>query len=67
MIAHFRFKPMFENIQIPGWFISFYYNQQYYKAEYLKDGNIRWVGETPEDSEEVEKKVHELMLFHVYD
>lgn len=67
MITHFRFKPMFENTQIPGWIVSFYYNQKSYKAEYSKDGNIEWIGEIPGEIEEVEKKVHELMLYHVYD
>lgn len=67
MITHFRFKPMFENTQIPGWTISFYYNQKLFNGEYIKDGEIKWIGDAPDDLEDVERKVHELMLFHVYD
>lgn len=67
MITHFRYKPLFENTQIPGWGISFYYKQQYYQAEYRKDGQISWLGEVPADTWDVEKKIHELMLYHVYD
>ncbi|MFP3919487.1 YheE family protein [Lysinibacillus telephonicus] len=69
MIQHFSFKPLYENTQLPGWAISFYYKQQYYNAEYKKDGGIKWLGITPDanEKEAVEKMVHELMLFHVYD
>ncbi len=69
MIQHFNFKPLYENAQLPGWLISFYYKQQYYKGEYKKDGTIKWLGFTPmtEEVETIEKMVHELMLFHVYD
>ena len=69
MIQHFNFKPLFENNLLPGWAISFYYKQQLYKAEYKKDGKIVWIGEKPSDSDlaTVEKMIHELMLFHVYD
>ena len=69
MIQHFHFKPLFENNILPGWAISFYFKQQQYKAEYRKDGQIHWIGEKPglNDIEQVEKSIHELMLFHVYD
>ncbi|MEK4230697.1 YheE family protein [Solibacillus sp. FSL H8-0538] len=69
MIQHFSFKPIFENIQIPGWTISFFYKQQRYNAEYKKDGSIVFIGATPatDDLTAVEKLVHELMLFHVYE
>ncbi|SOC40065.1 DUF5342 family protein [Ureibacillus acetophenoni] len=67
MITHFRFKPMFENTQIPGWTISFYYNQKLFNGEYKIDGEIIWIGDAPGELEDVERKVHELMLFHVYD
>lgn len=68
MIQHFNFKPLFENKQLPGWLISFY-KQQRYQAEYHKDGSIRFIGAKPteEDLVIVEKMIHELMLFHVYD
>ena len=69
MIQHFKFKPLFENKQLPGWAISFFYKQAKYQAEYKKDGTIRFIGESPakEDLANVEKMIHELMLFHVYD
>ncbi|RHW36597.1 hypothetical protein D1B33_09325 [Lysinibacillus yapensis] len=69
MIQHFQFKPIFENRVLPGWIVSFYYKQQPYKAEYKKDGEIQWIGAKPTDEEllNVEKVIHEYMLFHVYD
>ena len=69
MIQHFKFKPLFENTQLPGWAISFYYKQVKYAAEYNKDGRIKFNGAAPleEDLANVEKMIHELMLFHVYD
>ncbi len=67
MITHFRYKPLFENAQIPGWVVSFYYKQQFFQGEYRKDGAIKWTGDVPTDTLDVEKKIHELMLFHVYD
>ena len=69
MIQHFSFKPLFENSQIPGWSISFFYLNQRYLAEYHKDGSIRYISEVPseEQRDKVEKMIHELMLFHVYE
>ncbi len=69
MIQHFKFKPLFENTQLPGWAISFFYKQVKYNAEYRKDGSIKFIGQVPDESEllQVEKMIHELMLFHVYD
>ncbi len=67
MIQHFSFKPLFENIQLPGWTVSFFYRRERYSAEYLKDGTIQWTGPTPPNEEDVKKMIHELMLFHVYD
>lgn len=69
MIQHFSYKPLYENTQLPGWALSFFYKQKRYQAEYRKDGSIRYTGESPasEDLAGVEKMIHELMLFHVYD
>jgi len=69
MIQHFNFKPLFENDLLPGWAISFYFKQHSYTAEYRKDGKIVWLGDKPTDDNisAVEKMIHELMLFHVYD
>ncbi|EAZ87699.1 YheE [Bacillus sp. B14905] len=67
MIQHFSFKSLFENTQLPGWTVSFFYQRERYSAEYLKDGTIQWTGPTPPNEEDVKKMIHELMLFHVYD
>jgi len=69
MIQHFKFKPLYENSQLPGWSLSFFYKQKRYDAEYLKDGSIKYLFDQPmeEDLEQVNKMIHELMLFHVYD
>ena len=67
MIQHFSFKPLFENTQLPGWAISFFYLRERYVAEYLKDGAIQWIGPIPPNEDDVKKMIHELMLFHVYD
>ena len=69
MIQHFKYKPLFENTQLPGWGIDFFFKQTRYHAEYKKDGKIIFIGVAPDaaDIENVEKMIHELMLFHVYD
>ncbi|WP_107951268.1 YheE family protein [Lysinibacillus parviboronicapiens] len=67
MIQHFSFKPLFENTQLPGWAISFFYLRERYVAEYLKDGEIQWIGPIPPNEDDVKKMIHELMLYHVYD
>lgn len=69
MIQHFSYKPLFENSQIPGWAVSFFFQQQRYVAEYYKDGRIQFIGNAPSEEQlvNVEKMVHELMLFHVYE
>lgn len=67
MIQHFSFKPLFENAQLPGWTISFFYKSERYVAEYEKDGSIKWIGPSPSDEENVKKLIHNLMLYHIYD
>ncbi|WP_274308082.1 YheE family protein [Solibacillus daqui] len=69
MIQHFSYKPLFENSQIPGWSISFFFKNERFAADYYKDGSIRFIGNAPQQDElaNVEKMVHELMLFHVYE
>ncbi len=67
MIQHFSFKPLFEHTQLPGWAISFFYLRERYVAEYLKDGEIQWIGPIPPNEDDVKKMIHELMLYHVYD
>ena len=69
MIQHFSYKPLFENSQIPGWSISFFYQNQRYHAEYYKDGSIHYRNGIPSEEQrtDLEKMIHELMLFHVYE
>ena len=69
MISHFEWKSLYETDKIPGWKFSFYYDRKRYNGIYHKDGSINWVNTTPNDStkKELESKVHELMLYHVYD
>lgn len=69
MIQHFSYKPLFENSQIPGWSIRFFYNNERFVADYYKDGSIQFIGNAPaaEQLATVEKMIHELMLFHVYE
>ena len=69
MIQHFSFKPLYENTQLPGWALTFFYKQKRYQAEYKKDGTITFISDEPpqEQLAGVEKMIHELMLFHVYD
>lgn len=67
MLQHFKFTPMFENHQLPGWNISFFYKNERITGEYHPDGTITWRNKQPEDEETVKKMIHDLMLFHVYD
>lgn len=66
MIQHFSFKPLY-NESLPGWVITFFYKRERYQAEYDKDGEIRWLHDTPPDEQQVKTLIHELMLFHVYE
>jgi hypothetical protein len=67
MLQHFSYKPMFENTQLPGWTFAFFFKSIRYTGEYLPDGTIKWLGETPPEEENIKKMIHELMTFHVYD
>ncbi|MCA1030852.1 YheE family protein [Bacillus timonensis] len=69
MLSHFQWKPLYENKQLPGWRISFYYKGVNYQGIYHKDGVIEWVNQLPpnEDMKEISSQVHELMLYHVYE
>ncbi|OCS87037.1 YheE family protein [Caryophanon tenue] len=66
MIQHFSFKPLY-NEALPGWVVTFFYKRERYRAEYNKEGDIRWLDATPPDEENVKKYIHDLMLFHVYE
>ncbi|MFE8700186.1 YheE family protein [Cytobacillus sp. FJAT-54145] len=69
MLTHFQFKPLFENKQMPGWRISFYFRKQKYNGIYHPDGKIEWTSEAPpsHDVEAIIDNIHALMNFHVYD
>jgi hypothetical protein len=69
LITHFQWKPLFEDKNLPGWRISFYFKKQACQAIYHKNGEIEWTGAQPPtaDEESVKSMIHELMLFHVYE
>ncbi|MED4206040.1 YheE family protein [Neobacillus mesonae] len=69
MITHFQFKPLFENKNIPGWHISFYFKKQRYTGIYHQTGKIEWPTVVPEpaDLQSLTSQIHELMLYHVYE
>ncbi|MBE1554932.1 YheE family protein [Sporosarcina limicola] len=67
MLQHFSYKPMYENKQLPGWTFAFFFQKKRYTGDYLPDGTMTWIGDTPSDEENVKKMIHELMTFHVYD
>ncbi|MBM7702705.1 YheE family protein [Metabacillus iocasae] len=69
MISHFQVKPLYRNSQLPGWTISFYFNGQFYQADYEKDGSILWKEDQPLEQHlsSITTHIHELMLFHVYE
>ncbi len=67
MLQHFKFKPMFDNHQLPGWDISFFHKNERITGEYHPDGTIVWSSNPPQDEEAIKTMIHELMLYHVYD
>ncbi|PQD95546.1 hypothetical protein CYL18_09695 [Pradoshia eiseniae] len=69
MISHFTFQSLYQTEKIPGWSFSFYYEGKRYTGVYHKDGSIEWTNNLPSESslKELESRLHELMLYHVYD
>ncbi|WP_318505380.1 YheE family protein [Bacillus sp. T3] len=69
MITHFQFKPLYQNSQLPGWKFSFYFQKQQFSGIYHQSGTIEWSSVQPDKNykEQLEKHIHELMLFHVYE
>jgi hypothetical protein len=69
MLSHFQYQPLYENKEMPGWRISFYFKNKKYNGFYNPDGSIEWTGATPpaDDEDRIKSGIHELMLFHVYD
>ncbi|PTY81288.1 DUF5342 family protein [Heyndrickxia sporothermodurans] len=70
MIQHFKYKSLYKNQQLPGWYISFYHQKEKHEGVYHPDGKIEWTSSYSFDTEtekNVKKQIHELMLYHVYD
>ncbi|MDQ0174808.1 DUF5342 family protein [Bacillus chungangensis] len=67
-MQHFQYESLYHNEQIPGWRISFYFKKQKWEGIYHSNGKIEWRNPLPAaDQTDIEKQVHELMIFHVYD
>jgi hypothetical protein len=68
IINHFQYREINSTILRRAWEISFWKDNQYYKAVYERDGTIDWgeKGYNGEDRKEVERQIHDLMDFHVY-
>ncbi len=69
MIQHFQYQSLYKNNKLPGWSFSFYFEKCKFEGIYHRDGKIEWTTELPPaaDLQLIEKQIHELMLFHVYD
>ncbi len=69
MITHFQYKSIYENKQLPGWTFTFYFKKQKYSGIYHPTGKVEWTSTTPQtvDIPLLERQIHELMVFHVYD
>ncbi|KKB35628.1 YheE family protein [Bacillus thermotolerans] len=67
MLLHFQYKPLYKEQKLPGWSFSFYYHKQRLTGNYFSDGTIEWLSDIPQEREQLEQQIHELMLFHVYD
>ncbi|UAC48954.1 YheE family protein [Bacillus aquiflavi] len=67
MLTHFQLQSLYENKQMPGWRISFYYKREKYTAIYHQNGSIEWTSSIPPEINKKNEQIHELMLFHVYD
>jgi Family of unknown function (DUF5342) len=69
MLQHFQIQPLYNNDQIPGWMITFFYKREKFKAYYLQNGQIEWIQGIPlkDEEKQIKEMIHELMLFHVYD
>lgn len=69
MLQHFQYKPLFVSEKIPGWSFSFYFQNAHYTGLYHGNGAIEWHLATPDEEfrNQLEKQIHELMLYHVYE
>lgn len=69
MLQHFQFHPLYKDKRIPGWTFSFYFYGKKFEGIYHQDGKIEYTSDKPdtENANGLEKQIHDLMLFHVYD
>ncbi|MFS0613640.1 DUF5342 family protein [Lederbergia ruris] len=69
MFQHFQVQTILPNQQHLGWKFSFFYKQRKISGLYYPNGQIHW--ESPltflESRDKLEKQVHDLMIFHIYD
>ncbi|MFD1707313.1 YheE family protein [Siminovitchia sediminis] len=69
MLQHFQYQPLYQDRRIPGWTFSFYFSGKRFEGIYHQDGTIEWLSDTPnvKDDSHLQKEIHDLMLYHVYD
>lgn len=69
MLLHFQIKSLFPNQYVAGWMFSFYFNQTKYEGIYQADGQINWTSSKPDSLyiDKVQKQIHDLMIYHIYD
>ncbi|HZG70766.1 MAG TPA: YheE family protein [Chondromyces sp.] len=69
MLLHFQYKPLYQGQKLPGWRFSFFYQNIHYRGTYNGNGTIEWQHLPPNEDEkkQLEKQIHELMIYHVYE
>lgn len=69
MLAHFQVSLANNSMIKPSWQFSFFFQGKYYKGMYHYNGNIDWTPLIPEEEDraDLEQRVHDLMLYHVYE
>ncbi|MBS4210713.1 DUF5342 family protein [Bacillus sp. FJAT-50079] len=69
MLTHFQIQSLYEDQRLPGWLFSFYFQQAKHQGIYLPNGTIKWSTKQiePEQIGQIEKQIHDLMIFHIYD
>jgi hypothetical protein len=65
MLTHFQWKSSNRR----EWSFSFFYEGQFISGIYYKDGKIDWSHSmlTDESKKKLEPRIHDLMLYHVYE
>lgn len=68
MITHFQFKELANNFIRREWGFSFNYEGQYITGKYYKNGKIDWNHPLTDNQIKIlEPRIHDLMLYHVYE